>query len=116
MNYYSYLCTKKISYTLIMDARKVIKGHGWTIKDLAAKMKRTKDSVVNGKVVSKKGDIGISPEALTQMLNGSLTIERVNEIAEIIGCSPCEFVTDDTPDNITAICPHCGKPIHVNIT
>jgi len=85
-----------------MNIKKVIKDRGWTLERLAAEM------------TNKKGDKGITHAAVSQMINGNPTIDKLQEIASIIGVSISELVADDGAP-ITRKCPHCGKPINIKI-
>lgn len=85
-----------------MNIKKVIKDRGWTLERLAAEMK------------NKKGEKGITHAAVSQMINGNPTIDKLQEIASIIGVSISELVADDGAPVIKK-CPHCGKPINIKI-
>ena len=54
---------------------------------------------------------GMSQSSLSQLLNGSTPLDRLQEIASIIGVSVSELVADEKDVSNTIICPHCGKPI-----
>lgn len=88
-----------------MDVKKVIKEHGWTLERLASEMTN-----------KRGGKQGISQSSLSQLLNGKTPLDRLQEIADIIGISVSELVADgnDRPNTIT--CPHCGKTIMLTLT
>ena len=83
-----------------MDIKKVIKEHGWTLERLASEMTNKRED--------KKG---MSQSSLSQLLNGSTALDRLQEIASIIGVSVSELVADEKDVSNTIICPHCGKTI-----
>lgn len=88
-----------------MNIQAKIKQQGFTIAQVAARMKK------------KSGGIGISQGSLSTILNGNPTIDKLREVADIIGLSLSELVSDDDDtcsQNLT--CPHCGKPIQVSLT
>jgi transcriptional regulator with XRE-family HTH domain len=83
-----------------MNIKKVIKSKGFTLGEVAARMKKP-----NGKV-------GLPQSALSQLIiNGNPTFDKLQEIASIIGVSVSELVADEKDASNTIICPHCGKPI-----
>lgn len=86
-----------------MNIRKVINSHGWTLERLAAEM------------TNKQGNMGISHAAVSQIINGNPTLDKLKEIASIIGISVSELVADEDTAVPTAVCPHCGKPISIKI-
>lgn len=83
-----------------MNIQKVIKKQGFTIKDVADKMHNTRENKV-----------GVSQGSLSTILNGNPTIDRLQEIASIIGVSVSELVADENDVSNTIICPHCGEKI-----
>lgn len=87
-----------------MNIQKKIKEHGYTIAEVAEKMKNS------------RGGVGISQGSLSTALNANPTISRLQEIANIIGCSLPELVADDNDNNKCEIrCPHCHKSIRLSI-
>lgn len=81
-----------------MDIKRVIQEHGWTLERLAAQM------------TNKKGEIGISHAAVSQIINGNPTLDKLKEIASIMDIPLSELVSDgETPAKIN--CPYCGKSI-----
>lgn len=84
-----------------MDIKKVIKDSGWTLERLAAEM------------TNKNGQKGISQPSVSQIVNGNPTLDKLQEIAGIIGVPVSELVRDeDKKDANTITCPHCGGKIH----
>ena len=81
-----------------MDIKKAIKESGYTISKVAERL-------------------GIAQPSLTaQLINGTMSISRAKEIADIIGVSLSELVADENDQQGTSlICPHCGKPIELEI-
>lgn len=86
-----------------MNIKNVIKRQGWTLERLAAEMK------------GKDGKKGISQPSVSSIINGNPTIDKLVEIASIIGVSISELVADEENTIPTAVCPHCGKPISIKI-
>ena len=88
-----------------MNIQKVIKAHGFTIASVAAKLKNS------------RGGIGISQGALSSTLNGNPSIDKLQEIADIIGVSLSELVSDEASEKETyIICPHCGEKIKISVS
>lgn len=55
-----------------------------------------------GMLMSKAAEMmGITPQALSQIVNGNPTVKKIEMLAKAIGCSPAEFFADwDTaPEN-----------------
>lgn len=88
-----------------MDVKKVIKEHGWTLERLASKMTN-----------KRGGKQGISQSSLSQLLNGKTPLDRLQEIADIIGISVSELVADENDRQNAITCPHCGKIIVITLT
>lgn len=85
-----------------MDIKKVIKDSGWTLERLAAEM------------TNKNGLKGISQPSVSQIVNGNPTLDKLQEIAGIIGVPVSELVKDENQeDNNTINCPHCGMKIKI---
>lgn len=78
-----------------MDIKKVIQDHGWTLERLGEQM------------TNKTGGKGISQSSVSQLINGNPTIDKLKEIAEIIGVSLSELVADEVTDK-RITCPRCG--------
>lgn len=86
-----------------MNIKKVIKEKGWTLEELAAQMTNTKTDPPSK---------GVSQATLSQMLgeNGNPTLDKLKEIATIIGVSVSELVGDSEPQTKIK-CPKCGADI-----
>lgn len=79
-----------------MNIKKVIKAHGFTMKSVA-------DS------------LGITLAALSQIASGNPSVKRLQEIADIIGVSLSELVSDESEKETYIICPHCGERIKLSV-
>lgn len=86
-----------------MNVQKVIKAHGWTLSEVAKRLK------------NQRGGVGISQGALSTALNGNPTIDKLQEIADIIGVTLSELVADEA-QGLRLVCPHCGKPLHIDLS
>ncbi len=75
-----------------MNVKGVIKEHGFTIEAVAEQM-------------------GISSITLHQNLARNPTLKTLKKIADVIGVNVGEFFKDE----FQLVCPHCGKPIKINI-
>lgn len=79
-------------YNLYMDIKKYIKNKGFTLSAVAARL-------------------NISQQALSEQIkNGTIAAKRLQDIADIIGCSVADLVTDapaDSCDDFAALV-HCG--------
>ncbi len=71
-----------------MDIQKIIKQRGFTIKSVADQMSNTRENKV-----------GISQGSLSTILNGNPSLDRLQEIARIIGVSLSELVKDENQIN-----------------
>nr|DAH54004.1 MAG TPA: helix-turn-helix domain protein [Caudoviricetes sp.] len=90
-----------------MNIQKVIKKQGFTIASVAAKLKNSKSA----------SGVGISQGALSSTLNGNPSIDKLQEIADIIGVSLSELVADEASEKETyIICPHCGEKIKISVS
>ena len=85
-----------------MDIKKRIKEQGFTLDDVATKLKNS------------RGGVGISQPSMSSIINGNPTFSRLQEIAEIIGLSVSELVADDEAKT-SITCPYCGKPIKITL-
>jgi len=87
-----------------MNIKKVIKDKGWTLEALAKEM------------TNKQGEKGISQPSLSQLINGNPTLDKLKEIASVIGVTVSELVQDESDKSTKAfVCPHCGKTINIKI-
>lgn len=87
-----------------MNILKVIQEHGWTLERLAAEM------------TNKEGGKGLTQPTISKIINGNPTINKLKEIASIIGVSLSELVADE-PDQSKqeVICPHCGQKVAISV-
>ncbi len=82
-----------------MDIKGVIKAHGFTLKQVAEQM-------------------GITKGGISQIVNGTPTVNSLRAIAKIIGCQVGDFFTDEMTevDSSPVIkCPYCGKEIKIKV-
>lgn len=88
-----------------MDLKKVISERGWTLERLAAQMVNTR----------KEGNPkGVSQATVSQIINGNPTIDKLQQIASIMGITLEELVRDENNEAAVSIkCPHCGKVINI---
>lgn len=84
-----------------MDLKRVISEKGWTLERLAAEMVNTR---------KEDKPKGVSQATVSQIINGNPTIDKLQEIASIMGISLSELVREDEPATVIK-CPHCGKSI-----
>lgn len=87
-----------------MEISKVIRNHGLTNVKVAEML---------GTSAASFGNL-ISP-------NRNITVNNLRKIAQAIGCDITEFFEDEVTVQAqqdpepTTVCPHCGKPIHIDI-
>lgn len=86
-----------------MNIKKVIKENGWTLEKLASEM------------TNKNGDKGISQASVSQLINGNPTLDKLQEIASIIGISVSELVKEDNEHLQSMKCPYCGGLLDVEV-
>ncbi len=87
-----------------MNIKKAIKDNGWTLDQLANEM------------TNRKGEKGISQSSVSQIINGNPTLDKLQEIANIIGISVSELVREEGESPVTSLtCPHCGKEIKIEV-
>lgn len=80
-----------------MDIKRVIQEKGWTLEKVGELM------------TNKKGGKGVSQSSVSQMINGNPTIDKLQEIASIIGISVSELVAEEHEQvENTLVCPKCG--------
>ncbi len=84
-----------------MNIKKVIKDSGWTLERLANEMK------------NKNGEKGVSQASVSQLINGNPTLDKLQEIASIIGVSVSELLKEENDCTQSIKCPHCGEPIEI---
>lgn len=86
-----------------MNIKKVIKRQGWTLETLAAEM------------TDRNGKKGISQPSVSSIINGNPTLDKLKEIASIIGVSLSELVADEDQTCNKIRCPHCGADITIKV-
>lgn len=82
-----------------MNIKEQIQKRGFTISQVAALM------------TNKNGEKGITQSSLSQIINGNPSLDKLKEIASIIGISVSELLQDES-DN-TIICPNCGAKLEL---
>lgn len=90
-----------------MDIKRKIKEKGFTISQIAAQMTN-----------NRTGQIGMSQGSLSTILSGNPTVGTLSEIANILGISLSELVSDEeTKESTSAVfsCPHCGAKLSIRI-
>ena len=87
-----------------MDVKQIIKDRGFTLEQVAALMPN-----------SRTGQPGISRQSLYLAITGNPTVNTLKDIAEIIGCQVGDFFKDEGDGAATVACPHCGKPVTVEL-
>lgn len=80
----------------MVDLKKKIKEHGWTLEKV-------------GK------EIGTTKSGMTQVVGGNPTIKTLEAVAGVLGISVSELLRDDATPSAEFVCPHCGKPIHIEL-
>ena len=76
-----------------MNIKKVIQRKGWTLERLAAEM------------MNKQGGKGISQAAVSQIVNGNPSLDKLKEIASVIGVPLSALVADES-EELMAIVKH----------
>lgn len=85
-----------------MDIKNIAKEKGYTMMRIA-------------------DELGINRVTLAQSLNGNPTLHRLQEIANVLGCSIGDFFRDETVEppgasnTLSLTCPHCHKSIRLSI-
>lgn len=85
-----------------MDIKNIAKEKGYTMMRIA-------------------DELGINRVTLAQSLNGNPTLHRLQEIANVLGCSVGDFFRDETvgppgaSNTLSLTCPHCGKTIRLSV-
>lgn len=79
------------------DIKKAIKDKGYTLKQVSDRL-------------------NITQSALSQQVNNNtISVAKVQQIADIIGCPLTDLLADDNTSALTLSCPHCGQPIKLSI-
>lgn len=80
------------------DIKKAIKSKGYTLKYISDKL-------------------CVTQSALSQQINNNtISVAKVQQIADIINCPLTDLLTDDdTTHTLSLTCPHCHKSIRLSI-
>ncbi len=82
----------------MVDIKKKIKEHGWTLEKV-------------GK------EIGVTKSGMTQVVSGNPTLKTLEAVAGVLGIPVSELLRDDKATTTAGlVCPHCGKTIRVELT
>lgn len=82
-----------------MDIQAVIKDKGFTQNQVAEAL-------------------GTSKSSFSQIVhNDNTSLKMLKRIAEVVGCQVWDFFQDEMEQAPSGglVCPHCGKPIHVEL-
>ena len=86
-----------------MNIKKTIKDNGWTLESLRAKMQE-----IEGHEVKQS--------SMSRIVNSANpTIDTLQRLANAMGINVCLFFNDSIASSSTIVCPHCGKPIELEI-
>lgn len=77
-----------------MNIKKKIKEKGFTLEQLANELKT-------------------SQPALSQLINGNPTYQKLKEIADVLGISVSELVSEDEEPHNDFMCPNCGTRFEI---
>lgn len=83
-----------------MNIQRKIKISGFTMAEVAARMK------------NQRGGTGISQGSLSTAINGNPSIDKLREVADIIGMSLSELVADGDNSDFIAMIRRDGKYYH----
>ena len=86
-------------------------------------MTRLKDILKEqGKTLNDLAEmLGVSRQALSKQVQGKMLVETAQRIADALNVNLWELFVDPqevanvTQDNSTMTCPHCGKPIKIEL-
>ena len=79
----------------MVDIKKTIREHGFTLEKVANEM-------------------GVSKSTMTQFVSGNPTLSKLQDIAKVLGIPVSELVRD-VDASPSFICPHCGKPLNIKV-
>lgn len=82
-----------------MNIKEQIQKRGFTVSQVAALM------------TNKKGEKGITQSSLSQIINGNPSLDKLKEIASIIGVTVSDLLRDE--DDNTFVCPNCGAKLEL---
>lgn len=84
-----------------MDIKKKIKSKGLTLDELGKQM--------NPQMTQQALSALLKPDA-------NPTVNKLKEIARVLNMSLSELVADNEETGMSTTCPHCGKPIRIELT
>lgn len=78
--------------------KEILKEKGWSVEQLA-------------------NELGISRQALSRQIKGKLLVETAERIANTLDVPLWRLFipSERIPDGGTLVCPHCGKPIAIEL-
>ena len=82
-----------------MNIKEQIQKRGFTVSQVAALM------------TNKKGEKGITQSSLSQIINGNPSLDKLKEIASIIGVTVSDLLRDE--DDNTFVCPNCEAKLEL---
>ena len=82
-----------------MNIKEQIQKRGFTVSQVAALM------------TNKKGEKGITQSSLSQIINGNPSLDKLKEIASIIGVTVSDLLRDE--DDNTFVCPNYGAKLEL---
>ena len=82
-----------------MNIKEQIQKRGFTVSQVAALM------------TNKKGEKCITQSSLSQIINGNPSLDKLKEIASIIGVTVSDLLRDE--DDNTFVCPNCGAKLEL---
>ena len=93
-----------------MNIKEQIQKRGFTVSQVATLM------------TNKNGEKGITQSSLSQIINGNPSLDKLKEIASIIGVTVSELLQDKEDNTIefpihssivNVVCPKCGTKLKV---
>ena len=62
--------------------------------------------------------LGVTYNSLWKTITGNPTIKTLEQIASALNCEAWQLLETNKvqPQELTLVCPHCNKPIKINIT
>ena len=79
-----------------MRIKEILKEKNMTVQELAEKL-------------------GISRQALSRQIQGKLLVKTAQGIADALGVPLWQLFADPSEVKDSKVCPHCGKPLNINI-
>ena len=82
---------------LANNIKSVARAHGVTITQLA-------------------NELGVLQPQMSRTINNPrITVEDLQKIATVIGCSVGDFFRDEATQHPVIVCPHCGKEMTIRV-